>query len=920
MDANGTRFCLLLGDADWLGCAVESGRVEWDARHAELALHRVAETLAASPGDAPVQARDRRGVAADRFGNIYWIDATRAKVLVRSAGSSRVATFWPPERDSAPERHGDFESAAAPAPIGRTFAGATVTDDHYLVVGSAEPGGILVFDLVSGGPPLEMAWPALDPGAPFVPLDLAPRAQCGAWILDTAQRYWELDGRFAVVMSRQDTVEIVPPREPEFAPVGRAPASSAPRVFPAGHLLDAASPIEASNPVAIEALPTGEILILDAGAEAAPSCIVCYRDGELIGEFELDFHAHDFVYFPAEAGEAVPDLLVVASSGGNQSFAYEIQRDPGGVRFERRADLYPMRRFGGKGLVRVHALLDKTAVFYDFGDTWVPLVRQPRVRYDTEATLVTRVWDSGELGCVWHRVTLDARIAPGASMEIWSRAADTTDGVSIDAPWRKEPSPYLRGTGSELPWAAAWPGRRANTPLEPGEGTWELLFQEAKGRYVQLRLVLRGDARVTPRLRALRAWYPRYSFLERYLPAVYREDAVSASFFERFLANFEGTLTAIEDRVTAVQALFDVRSAPGDALQWLADWFGVAIDPAWDERRRRLFIRHAMDFFQYRGTVHGLKMALHLAFDDCIGEEDLGPPATGVPRLNDIRIVENYLLRKRPAVALGEPQEFDGPRVVAGSDAQRDEARDALLRSLGPVPADGGAERSRWQRYLESKYVGIAGVNASHGTAYPGFDAIVLPADEPSRKATLEDWQGFITATQSSRDALARVRWQDFLARRYRRIGVLNGKHGTGWSSFDWIALPDKVPAQAVLQDDWLQFELRAEPMYQLAHTFRVLLPTPSGGLQPAVAKERMDLAQRIVNLEKPAHTAFDVRFFWALFRVGDARLGFDTLLDAGSRAPQLLADTLVGRSFVGASFVAGNPANLPRRHMALAC
>src|SRR5262249_58396847 len=131
-------------------------------------------------------------------------------------------------------------------------------------------------------------------------------------------------------------------------------------------------------------------------------------------------------------------------------------------------------------------------------------------------------------------------------------------------------------------------------PVQGGRGTWELLLQRAKGRYLQLKLVLRGNGRSSPRLRALRAYYPRFSYSARYLPAVYREDAESASFLERYLANPEGLLTALEDRVAAAQVLFDVRSAPGELLDWLAGWFGAALDPAWDEAKRRLFLRPAL--------------------------------------------------------------------------------------------------------------------------------------------------------------------------------------------------------------------------------------------------------------------------------------------------------------------------------------
>ena len=38
-----------------------------------------------------------------------------------------------------------------------------------------------------------------------------------------------------------------------------------------------------------------------------------------------------------------------------------------------------------------------------------------------------------------------------------------------------------------------------------------------------------------------------------------------------------------------------------------------------------------------------------------------------------------------------------------------------------------------------------------------------------------------------------------------------------------------------------------------------------------------LSMAERIVELEKPAHTWFDIREYWNMFRVGEARLGLDT-------------------------------------------
>jgi len=971
MDANGTRFHLLLGQADWDRCVADAEVVEWDRRHAELTLKARGEKFRAAPADTPARIEERRGVGADRFGNIYWIDATRTRVLVRSAGSGEVSEFWPSDLNLPSPEHGDFADDTTPAPAVRRLAGVAVTEDHYLVVGMGEPAGLLVFDLVAGGPPIDIRWPAMAGAPPFAPLDLAARPGCGVWILDSARRYWALDAGFGVVTANQGEIALAPREVADFQPVaGGATRESAPVVFPRGNLLDAWSPAVASNPIAIEGLAGGEVLILDAGEGDANSRVACCREGRAIAIVDLDFRAHDFVFIPADNTDGKADgttagRLLIASVGGNQAFAYDLVLDASGLRLTASTDFFPMRRFAGRGLVLVPTLPGKPQVFYDFGESWVPLVRQRRVRYEEEAEIVTPVFDSTELDCVWHRLMLDACIPPGASVEVWSRAGNERDGASIAAGWRKEPRPYLRGTGSELAWAGTWPGRPAkNKSTADGEGTWELLFQHARGRYAQLKLVLQGDGRSTPRLRALRAWYPRFSFVKSYLPAVYREDADSASFFERFLANFEGTWTAIEDRVAAVQALFDVRSVPADALAWLADWFGVALDPAWDERRRRLFIRHAMDFFQYRGTIHGLRMALHLAFDECIDESDLGPPESERKALGAIRIVENYLLRGAPSVVFGEPEEVAGPRLATSTalwspaegnaglvrryreslgevDAKPEgeaiafslapgndtgwqsewEKRKAFLQgALGTVPTGGTEERKRWQQYLESRHDSIAALNTRHGASYASFSSIPLPADEPAQAKRSEDWRAFITHTAGTRETAGRSRWQDFLAQRYRRVESLNARHGTKWSSFAWIALPDVLPADGVALDDWLQFELRAEPIYALAHSFRVLLPTPAGGLQPALAKERMDLAQRIVDLEKPAHTVFDVRFFWSLFRIGDARLGFDTLMDQGSRAPQLLPDTVLGRSFMGTSFVAPAGANSGPGRLALVC
>lgn len=892
MDVNGTRYQLLLGVDDWGSCsdagtamrladawnasatspAAPNTFLYWDGQRNQISLQPLVYAFVPGKGDLPRSIADRRGSAADRFGNWYFIDSTQTQVLVRSSGCQTTTVFWPPQSAPVPSRRdgafGPVRPAGLPEP--RFLSGLAVTTNHYLVVGALDPSALFIFDLYAGGEPRELLWP---PDVPFSPFDMAPGPHGGLWILDsTNDQYWLLDANFSVCELDQTSGDSLPIATQTFGPVKVGSSQTMPlRRGYVGGFLGPASLVASSNPIAIDGFPDGTVLILDRPA-GSTSYIQHYRGSTLLeAPFPLDrmrdllqngaaidFTGHDLVFVSTAGSDPLAGRVLVALASGNQCLAFGAASNADGtLRLWPLADFYPMRLFGGRAVA-----LAAAAPYYDFADHFVPLVAQKRPRFVPQGTLVTPIFDGGAPGCVWHRLIMDASIPIESTIQVFSRASDDQQSLS-ETPFLAEPARLVqRSQGPELAFAT----------LPSGLSSWELLFQQARGRYLQLQIQLTGNGKHSPRIRALRAYYPRFSYLKEYLPAVY-SDNDKAGFLDRFLANIEGTLTAIEDRMAAAQVFFDPTSAPSDALEWLASWFSVALDPAWDDIRRRLFIRHAMDLFQWRGTVRGIQMALDLALSqypcDSIFTRDDNKLPSGT------RIIEQFATRVTPSVVLGDPTGTDYVAVASSAATPQwtPDRGGALLLSL-------------WQ----------TAVAAAVGGAVPSSFPLTAPADA----ATATAWTNFARATlgfvPSPTSAEKAMRWTQFLYHRYLTITTLNGAYAGSYASFANVLLFTTLPPDGPQLVDWFQFESLVISIAQNAHRFRVLVPlVPGATSDDPQQQQRLDLVTRLVTLEQPAHTTFDVRFYWAMFRVGQARLGFDTLLDQGSRVPALAPSMVLG-------------------------
>jgi phage tail-like protein len=274
-----------------------------------------------------------------------------------------------------------------------------------------------------------------------------------------------------------------------------------------------------------------------------------------------------------------------------------------------------------------------------------------RLRYKINGTVTTFRLDSGEFHTVWGRLFLDACIPrdtqiivrcvtadepPEDAAIVRSRPVNTKENpphknqsppmpsASLAQQFAKAPAQFLqlpslagqhlhrRAGGRELPWVRMDEG-------DPYE-TYEAPILAEPGRYLWVRLELTGNARTTPRFRAIRAEYPAHDYLRR-LPNTFSRDEQAASFLHRYLGLFEGVLSELEAKADARALLLNPLSAPAEMLPWLAGFLGLTLDERMAhaprpngqiEDVRRTLIAEATWLFRLRGTVPGLRRWLEI--------------------------------------------------------------------------------------------------------------------------------------------------------------------------------------------------------------------------------------------------------------------------------------------------------------------
>jgi phage tail-like protein len=207
--------------------------------------------------------------------------------------------------------------------------------------------------------------------------------------------------------------------------------------------------------------------------------------------------------------------------------------------------------------------------------------------YEKEGTFYTEALDSQVYKCQWHKIILDAEIPVGTSIMV-----DTyTSSSEKDFLEIKALSDHL------------WLTRQLNAK--------DFLVQSLPGRYLWLRITIKGNGKETPIIKNIKVFYPRVSYLQ-YLPALYQQEPTSKWFLERFLSIFEHFFAGFEEEIAGISRYFKPGAVEKEFLPWLGSWLGLVLEEQLPEQIKRELIKQAHQLFKMRGTLKGLQMVLEI--------------------------------------------------------------------------------------------------------------------------------------------------------------------------------------------------------------------------------------------------------------------------------------------------------------------
>lgn len=660
MDANRLRFWMLADPLrHWEPVPGDEHHVHLGSTSCGVRLADSIETPTWQESSSPSELEalvDRVPGTLDGFGTWAWLDTSRSAILAAGAGAEPLPLLT-------------FESSPAASLPTDLVAGSD--DVLYVALGG---GKVLLRDLRNQWEPTTVSL------AGFSAWRLAAAQGGGVFALQRPTSIAAPSGPAVVRIARLSGLPL--PRQPlsEYAPTVFRPSVENPHPPKLTLVVDGIS-LPGEVVVGIASSPEGQLALLSwvhdpvsAGVSAnnAHARIRLVSGTVLSAPIPLEGSRRPYS-FAWLSSDRLAVLLSTSTPGVSTVVTYTLGRE--GQSAAPRADYYPLTSHEGGPFLHHRQYPPHYPVQGDVPSPLYPVSLPSFTREGSVRNAVipgTPLIDAGNPRAVWHRLYLEASIPPGCGIRVFLAATNTPQRPAESAPglWhehlfgdaapassaRHVPRGVWLPTPSELPFH---PGLLSGEVEPDRRGLFTSYIQRAgrkvrtlQGRYLWVRVQLTGDGRSTPQLAALRAHGPRFSYVEHYLPELYREqlfgpdaDAPSdtstpADFLERFLGITEGVLTPIEDRIAHAALLTDARHVPEESLEWLASWIGLTFDRAIPPERRRKLLEAAPRIRPWRGTLRGLSLTL----DALTG---------GAVTQGGLVIVEEFRLRRTFSTLLG---------------------------------------------------------------------------------------------------------------------------------------------------------------------------------------------------------------------------------------------------------------------------
>jgi phage tail-like protein len=257
--------------------------------------------------------------------------------------------------------------------------------------------------------------------------------------------------------------------------------------------------------------------------------------------------------------------------------------------------------------------------------------------------------DSRIYNCRWHRLEIEGLdLQPGESVKLLTLTSnsrlrlDDPDEV-IEAIEAAEDFSERDFGGWQL--AERLVGSDREDQTSPANASRrKILIQSGPGQY--LHIALRPSrTRERPDLK-IYARYPRSSLIDM-LPAVFREEPLSASFLERLLAVFQHDWDEVETTLERFRVYLDPAHVPDlAALHYLAAWFDIRLESGWLLDPARRFLARVLPLRSRRGTPAAAEAWLQAWL-----EAEGWPNAGRMPRL-----VEGFRVRRFFALGSVTPE------------------------------------------------------------------------------------------------------------------------------------------------------------------------------------------------------------------------------------------------------------------------